>query len=113
MAEIQDIPVLVREFYELAKSYLLQETVEPAKRLGRFAGYSLVAAVLWTLAVVFLAVAGLRTVYDLLPNTPYWEALAYVGSAVVLFVFMALVVKFIPTRGVHHVHTDHTEQPHL
>ena len=109
MADIQDVPALVREFYVLAKSYLLQETVEPAKRLGRFAAYSFVAAVLWTLAVVLLGVAGLRTMYDLLPSTPYWEALAYVGSSVVLVVFMALLIKFVPKRGVHDVHAEHME----
>lgn len=110
MADIHDIPALVREFYELAKSYLLQETVEPAKRLGHFAGHSLVAASLWAAGVVLLAVAGLRALYDVLPDGPYWEALAYVGFAILLFGFMAVLVKFVPDRGVHDAHGSPIER---
>ncbi len=110
MADIQDIPALIREFYELAKDYLLQETVEPAKKLGHFAGFSLAAAVLWSLAVALLAVAGLRALYDALPDSPYWEALAYVIFAAVLIGFMAILVKFVPERGVHDVYGNPTER---
>lgn len=101
MAQLQDIPKLISEFVELARQYLLQETVEPAKRLGHFAGYSLAAASMWAIAIVLLSVAGLRALYGALPTGPYWEALAYVLSAVVLAGFLALVVKLIPDRGVH------------
>ena len=60
MAQIQDIPRLVSEFVELAKAYLVQETVEPAKKLGHFAGYSIGAAALWAVALILISVAGLR-----------------------------------------------------
>jgi len=101
MAEIQDIPQLVKEFYELAKAYLIQETVEPAKKLGHFAGFSLGAAILWGLAIVLLAVAGLRALYDVLPSSPYWEAAAYLIFAVILIAIIAVLVKLAPDRGVH------------
>ena len=101
MAEIQDIPKLVREFYELAKAYLLQETVEPAKKLGHFAGFSLGAAFLWGTAIVLLAVAGLRALYDVLPTSPYWEAASYLIYAFLLVAVIAVLVKFAPDRGVH------------
>lgn len=101
MAEIQDIPQLVKEFYELAKAYLIQETVEPAKKLGHFAGFSLGAALLWGLAIVLLAVAGLRALYDALPSSPYWEAAAYLIFAVMLVAVIAVLVKLAPDRGVH------------
>ncbi len=101
MGQIQDIPKLVGEFVELAKEYLLQETVGPAKKLGHFAGFSIGAAVLWAAALVLLSVAGLRAFYDLLPDSPYWEAGAYVVAAVVVVAFLALVVKLVPERGVH------------
>ena len=101
MAQIQDIPKLVAEFYELAKTYLLQETVEPAKKLGHFAGYSLGAAALWATALVLLSVAGLRALFDVLPSGPYWEALAYIAFVLILVGFMALLIKLIPDRGVH------------
>ena len=75
MAQIQDIPKLINEFVELAKAYLLQETVEPAKKLGHFAGYSIGAAAIWASALVLLSVAGLRALIDVLPSGVYWESL--------------------------------------
>ena len=107
MAEIQDLPKLFKEFYELAKSYLLQETVEPAKKLGHFAGFSLGAALLWGIAIVLLAVAGLRALYDALPASPYWEAASYIIFAVMLVAVIAVLVKLAPDRGVH----DATAKP--
>lgn len=107
MAQIQDIPRLTAEFFELAKAYLLQETVEPAKKLGHFAGFSIGATAMWAVALVLLAVAGLRSLYDVLPDSPYWEAAAYLILAVVLVAFLALVIRLVPDRGVH----DVREQP--
>lgn len=101
MAQIQDIPKLISEFFELAKAYLLQETVEPAKKLGHFAGYSIGAGALWAIALVLLSVAGLRALFGVLPSGAYWEALAYMLFALVLVGFMALMVKLMPDRGVH------------
>jgi hypothetical protein len=101
MAQIQDIPKLVGEFVELAKEYLLQETVGPAKKLGHFAGYSIGAAALWAIALVLLSVAGLRALIDVLQPGPYWEALGYVVFSLLLVGFMYLLVKVMPDRGVH------------
>lgn len=101
MADIQDIPRLVGEFTRLAKEYLLQETVEPAKKLGYFAGMSLAAAAMWAAALMLLSVAGLRALVGVLPEGEYWEALAYVGYAIILIVFCVVLVKLVPTRGVH------------
>ena len=101
MAQIQDIPRLVSEFIELARAYLLQETVEPAKKLGHFAGFSIGATALWASALVLLSVAGLRALYDALPDSPYWEAVAYLIFAVLILAFLALVVRLVPERGVH------------
>ena len=101
MAQIQDIPRLVSEFIDLAREYLIQETVEPAKRLGHFAGFSLGATELWSAALALLSVSGLRALYDVLPDNAYWEAAAYLISALVLAAFVALVIKLVPQRGVH------------
>lgn len=101
MAQIQDIPRLVSEFYELARAYLIQETVEPAKKLGHFAGFSLGAAALWAAALILLSVAALRAIYSALPDGPYWEALGYLITVIALGVFMALLVRLMPDRSVH------------
>jgi hypothetical protein len=102
---IQDIPRLVNEFVQLARAYLLQETVEPAKRLGHFAGFSVGATLLWSVALILLAVAGLRAFDNVLPDNAYWESVAYVGTAVVLAGFIGLVIKVVPERGVHDAQT--------
>ncbi|MCB1246880.1 MAG: hypothetical protein KDB69_06430 [Acidimicrobiia bacterium] len=101
MAELQDIPRLVTEFVELAKAYLLQETVEPAKKLGYFAGMSLAATAMWAIGLILLSVAGLRALVTVLPDGPYWQALAYVVFALLLVGFCALVIAVVPDRGVH------------
>ena len=106
MAQIQDIPRLIREFIELARAYLIQETIEPAKKLGHFAGFSFGATALWSIALILLSVAGLRALYDALPDSPYWEGLAYLIVVIVLVAFLALIVRLVPDRGVHDVETD-------
>ncbi len=93
MADIGDLPRLVVESYDLAKAYLVQETVEPAKRLGRFAGVSLGAAVLWAAGGLLLAVAAMRTIVRALPDGVYFEALGYVATALVLALVAYAVIR--------------------
>lgn len=101
MAQIQDIPKLVKEFVELSREYLIQETLEPAKKLGHFAGYSIGAAALWAVALVLLSVAGLRAFIDVLDPGPYWEVLGYLVFSLFLVGFIVLLVKVMPDRGVY------------
>jgi hypothetical protein len=96
MAKLQDLPALISEFRDLAKEYLLQETVGQAKKLGRFAGFSLGAAALWALAAMLLGVAGLRGLIELLPEGAYWEALAYLIVVIVAAVIVAILVSLGP-----------------
>ena len=49
---LRQIPDMVVEFWELAKAYLIQETVVPAKQLGHLAGFSLGAAAAWAAAII-------------------------------------------------------------
>ena len=80
-----DIPRLVSELFELSKLYLEQEAVAPLRRIGRYAGYSLLGGLLLGLGWVLLVVAGFRLVLDLLPDTILWSALAYlIGAALAL-----------------------------
>jgi hypothetical protein len=98
MAAVRELPELVREFIDMSKDYLRQETLEPAKKLGRFAGVSLGAAVAFSFGALFLGVAGVRYVRDLLPDGPYWSSLGYVIAAVVLGVVAAILVKITSVR---------------
>ena len=85
MAKLQDLPAMIADFRDLAKEYLLQETVGQAKKLGRFTGLSLGAAALWALAVMLLGVAGLRGMVKLLPEV-----------VIVAVVIIAILVKLGP-----------------
>lgn len=90
------LPELISDFVATAKDYLRQETIEPAKRLGRYGGFSAAAGLVAALAVVPLAVAGNRLLIEVLPGDPshrMWSGLAYVVSALVLLGLAGLVVR--------------------
>jgi amino acid transporter len=98
MAAVRELPELVREFVDMSKEYLRQETLDPAKELGRFAGISLGASAAFSLGALFLAVAGVRYIRDLLPDGPYWSALGYLIMAVVLAGVAGILVKLTSAR---------------
>jgi len=54
----------VRELHSLVVSYAKQETVEPLRALGRYAGFGLAAAILIGTGVVFLEIGLLRLLTD-------------------------------------------------
>jgi len=98
MADVRELPQLVREFVDLSKDYMRQETLEPAKQLGRFAGVGLIAAAAFTLGALFLSVAGVRLVRDLLPDGPNWSALGYLVTAIVLGLVAAVLISVTSRR---------------
>ena len=83
MANPAEIPQLTTELYEMSKAYLEQETVEPLKRPGKYAGFSLGAGILFAIGWLLLSIAGVRLTQDLLPDTELYSVLAYVITAVV------------------------------
>jgi len=87
-----ELPQLVTEFVDLSKEYLRQETIEPAKRLGRFAGFTVGAALLFAIGGVLLAIAGMRGIIYLLPEGPNWSALGYILGAVGIGVVIGAIV---------------------
>ncbi|MFO7549353.1 MAG: phage holin family protein [Acidimicrobiia bacterium] len=76
MADINEIPTLVSELADLSKRYLEQETIEPVKRLGRFAGMSLGAGALWMLAALFFGLGVYVGLVAVLPEGPWFVVLA-------------------------------------
>jgi hypothetical protein len=92
VAKTRELPELATEFVELAKEYVRQETVEPAKRLGRLAGFGFAAALVLVLAVLFLTIAGARVVIDLLPDGTIWSGLGYLFSAVGILIITGLIM---------------------
>jgi hypothetical protein len=100
MAGPKELPDLIREFVDMAKSYLRQETVDPAKRLGRVALFSIGGGLLLTLAALFLVVAGHRLLLDVLPAEPdhqMWSGLGYLLSGVGAFM-LAGIVGWVASR---------------
>ena len=92
---VKEIPELVGEFAEMAQAYLRQETLEPAKRLGKFAGFSIGAGILWSVSALLLGIAALRLVIEVLPGDPthqMWSALGYVLTSIALLAVTVLVV---------------------
>lgn len=98
MASVRELPDLVREFIDLSKTYLRQETLEPAKTLGRFAGFAVGGAVLFALGALFLSVAGVRLLRDVLPESEIWSAVGYIVAAVVLALVAAAIVGITSRR---------------
>jgi hypothetical protein len=91
VAKAKELPGLVSEFVDLAKSYVRQRTIEPAKALGRAAGLSFAAAFVFALAALFLAVAGMRLIVTALPDGQIWSGLGYILAAFGLLITVGLV----------------------
>jgi hypothetical protein len=91
----KEIPELVTEFVAMSKDYLRQETVGRAKLVGRHAGVGMGVALASAFAVIFLSIAGVRLLIDVMPGEPdhrMWSGLAYVIGAVVLGLVAAVIV---------------------
>lgn len=92
MAGATELPQMVTEFVDLSKEYLLQETIEPAKRLGRFAGFTVGASIMFAIGGLLLAVAAMRGIIYLLPDGPNWSALGYILGALAIGAVIGIVV---------------------
>lgn len=98
MATIRELPDLVREFIEMAKTYLRQETVESGRLLGRFAGFSIAAGLAFALGALLLAIAGLRYIRLALPEGENWAALGYIVWALGMGLVAAIIVRVTARR---------------
>jgi hypothetical protein len=91
VAKVKQLPEMVGEFIELAKQYVRERTVDRAKALGRLAAFSFAGALVCVLATLFLAVAGMRAIVDLLPDGNIWSGFGYVLAAIGLFTVSGLI----------------------
>ncbi len=92
MSDVSEIPEHVSELLDLSKQYLRQETIEPAKKLGRVAGMGLAAALLFAIGAVLLAIAGTRLLIGVLPDGELWSALGLFISVIVLAGIAGLIM---------------------
>ncbi len=94
MAQAQELPQLVSEFVEMAGDYVRQETIEPAKSLGRYFGFSFGAGLLAAIGAVPLVVGGTRWLVYAMPDdrtNAIWTGTGYVLMSLVVFAVAGLV----------------------
>jgi hypothetical protein len=92
MARVRELPDLIGEFIDLSKQYLREQTLEPAKRLGRLFGFSAIASMLFALAGGFLAVAGMRWILRAMPDGAVWSGVGYLAASLALLAVTGLVM---------------------
>jgi len=76
MAEPHEIPQLTSELIEMSREYLRQETIEPAKRLGKAAGFGIGGAMAVAFGAIFLVLALYNGLKMWLPDGEWWVVLA-------------------------------------
>lgn len=91
MKDFQEIPQQLTALFQMSKDYLRQQTLEPAKRLGKHAGMGIGGALLFSFGA-FLALLG---IYDLLkmvlPDSEWYVVLARLLTAVAAMLGAGLV----------------------
>ncbi|MBT8197203.1 MAG: phage holin family protein [Acidimicrobiia bacterium] len=104
MAGPTELPQMVQEFVGMSKEYLRQETVEPARRLGRYAGLGFAGAAAFALGALFLGIAAVRFIIELMPGTvssevveshTLWSGLGYIAAALVLFAVIGAIIALV------------------
>lgn len=76
MAEPTEIPQLTTELIDMSRDYLRQETLEPAKRLGRHAGMGIGGALAISFGAFLIVLALYNALKMWLPSGPWWVVLA-------------------------------------
>jgi len=98
--ETKSMPEVATELWGLTKDYARQETVEPIKGIGRYLAYGAGGAVLGSVGVIMLMLAGLRALQtetgDALDGTLSW--LPYFIVLVVASALVGLAVTRISKK---------------
>lgn len=92
MASPRELPDMIGEFIALAKQYLREQTIEPARALRRVAGFSFLASLFFILAGLFVAVAGMRLILSAMPDGVIWSGVGYLAASLGLLAVTGLVM---------------------
>jgi len=76
MAEPHEIPQLTTELIDMSREYLRQETLEPAKKLGKAAGMGIGGGIAFAFGAFFLVLALYAGLKMWLPFGEWWVVLA-------------------------------------
>jgi hypothetical protein len=99
MPEPHEIPQLTTELIDMSREYLRQETLEPAKRLGKTAGMGLGGAAAISLGGFFLVLALYNGLKIWLPAGEWWVVLARFITALAAAGGAGLVVWRMQSDG--------------
>ncbi len=91
MANSQEIPQLTTELVEMTREYLRQETLEPAKKLGKQAGMGIGGAIIMAIGAVCLVWGVYYGVQLALPEGEWWVVLARGITAIVSAVAAGII----------------------
>lgn len=83
MANPQEIPQLTTELVEMSREYLRQETLEPAKRLGKQAGMGIGGAIVLAIGAICLTWGFYYGLVLLFPEGEWWVVLSRGLTAIV------------------------------
>jgi hypothetical protein len=92
----KSMPEVATELWGLTKDYARQETIDPIKGVGRYLGYGAAGALLLSIGVILLMLAGLRALQT---ETGDWldGSLSWLPYLIVLAV-AALLVAWAVSR---------------
>ena len=83
----------VRELQQLVIAYAKQETLEPLKGLGRFAGFGIASALLLGIGFTFIEIGGLRVLQEE-TGTTFTGNWSWVPYAIVIVVAVIVASVF-------------------
>lgn len=93
MSDPRELPEQAREFVDLTKRYVDEEILQPAKRLGAYAGKGIGAGLLFAVGSLLLAAGVLALSLALLPESDTWQAVGYVATGLVAALAAALLFR--------------------
>lgn len=85
------------DLWQLVRDYAKQETIDPLRSIGRFLGYGLAGAALFSLGAVFAVLAILRILQDETGAhlTGSWNFLPYAAALVLMVIVIAVCARII------------------
>lgn len=79
------------ELVDMSKTYLQQETIEPAKQLGRMAGLGVAAGLALAFGSLFFVLGAYALLGEVLPAGEWWVVLARGLTALIALLGAGLV----------------------
>ncbi|MDP8987110.1 MAG: phage holin family protein [Actinomycetota bacterium] len=97
----KSIPNLASELWDLVRAYAKQETIEPAKGLGRFLAFGLAGSVLLGIGTVLLVLAVLRVLQDQTGTTfdGNWSWAPYLITLAVCLAVVGAALSAVRKKG--------------